>query len=283
MTTESRYHSNDERVRSERAFSRIDLITTIAVVAVLATLSLHSLAGNRSVAEVQLCLGNLRQLTRAWTLFAEDNSGKLPGNLDGGEAQNPANTNRSWVTGWLDFSSRTDNTNTAILMNGQIGRYLSSVSVFKCPSDSSLSRGRTGEARVRSVAMNSYLGERSGPFTAGYKQFRTIQSIVDPRPAECLVFIDEREDSINDPWFPIDMGSFDPLRPQAHRIIDYPADWHDGSGALSFVDGHVETWRWLDPRTRPTHRMGQLLALGISSPNNPDVTRIQHATSRKIR
>jgi len=264
------------------AFTRADLLVTLAVIALIALLGLRSVAAPRSISEIQICFSNHRQLTRAWTLFAEDNSGQLPGNLDGGDAQNMANTNRSWVVGWLDFSGRSDNTNTALLKNAQLGRYLDSASVFRCPSDPSRSRGLRGQLRVRSVSMNGYLGERSGTFTAGYKQFKTIQSIVDPKPAECFLFIEEREDSINDPWFPIDMASYDPLRPAGHQIVDYPADWHDGSAVLSFVDGHVENWRWIDPRTRPPHRPGAPLALAQPSPNNPDVARLQRSTSRKL-
>src|SRR5436190_6056684 len=101
---------------AERAFNRMDLLATLATVTVILFLTLRGAANNRSMTEVQVCFANLRQLTRAWTLFAEDNSGHLPGNLDRGDAQNWANTNRSWVVGWLDNSTfRPDNTNTFIL------------------------------------------------------------------------------------------------------------------------------------------------------------------------
>src|SRR5262249_1705459 len=102
--------------RAAQAFTRIDLLALLAALAVLTLIAFPSIAGSRSAREVQVCFSNLRQLTRAWTLFIEDNSGRLPGNLDGGDAQNWANTNRSWVVGWLDNSIfRPDNTNTTIL------------------------------------------------------------------------------------------------------------------------------------------------------------------------
>lgn len=113
-------------------------------------------------------------------------------------------------------------------------------------------------------------------------QFSTLSSIVRPAPVECLVFIEEREDSINDGCFQIDMGSFDPVRPSADVLVDYPADRHEGAGTMSFADGHVEAWRWADPRTRVPVRFGQSLPLNIPSPANPDVTRIQLGASRKI-
>ena len=65
-------------------------------------------------------------------------------------------------------------------------------------------------------------------------------------------------------------------------MVDYPGDRHNRAGNLSFADGHVESWRWKDPRTTPLHRSGAPLVLAVPSPNNPDVARIQNATSRKI-
>src|SRR6185437_2391108 len=165
----------------------------------------------------------------------------------------------------------------------QLAPYLGrSGGVFKCPADSSLSRGRTGAPRVRSVSMNGYVGERSAPYTSGYRLFKKISEFTGPTPAQDFVFIDEREDSINDRLLQIDMSGFDPLTPSRYTLVDVPADWHNRGATVSFVDGHTETWRWRDPRTMPSHRSGILLQLGGSSPNNSDVARIQAATSRKI-
>jgi len=126
------------------------------------------------------------------------------------------------------------------------------------------------------------MGQRGGPYTSAYRQFNKISEIVSPKPSEAFVFIDEREDSMNDGWFPINMDGFDPRNPKAYQIVDYPADWHNQAANLSFVDGHGETWRWRDPRTTPPHTRGYL-TLGVSSTNNPDVARLQAATSSKAK
>ncbi len=272
------------RLRSIRAFTFLELLVVLAILSLLVAIHWPALGNNtRSQSQTPVCLNNHYQLIQAWLMNASDNRDRLPGNLDGGDARRASNTNRSWCVGWLDFSGSSQNTNVALLLNGQLGRYTRSAKVYKCPADTSLSRGTTGLPRVRSVAMNSYIGERTGPFSPGYRQFRKLSEIVDPAPAKAFVFIDEREDSINDPWFPVEMDSFDPSRPAAYRIVDYPADWHNRGANLSFADGHVETWCWKDQRTMPLHRAGTLLALHISSVNNPDVARVQAASSRKIR
>lgn len=272
------------RPNGQAAFSRADVLALSAGLLILTMLALPSLAGFRAVGDQQVCAANFRMLTRAWLLYAEDHGGRLPGNLDGGEAQTAQNTNRTWAVGWLDTSIlRPDNTNTLLLQNAQLGRYVDSVVVFRCPADVSLSRGRTGEPRVRSVSMNSYVGVRAAPFTAGYRQFATLNSIVDPRPAECRWSSSRngRTASTTAVSF-IEMGSYEPSRPSAYTMVDYPTDRHDGGGTMGMADGHVETWRWVDARTRPALRPGQLLPLNVPHPNSADVARIQRGASRKL-
>ncbi len=263
------------------AFTRVDLLAVLVGVAMLGMLCVSGLAGTRNRGDLALCLSHFRELTRAWQLFAEDNSGALAGNLDGGSL--PDSMNRTWVAGWLDNSQYTkDNTNILNLQNAQLGRYVPSVSVFACPQDPSLSHGRKGVPRVRSVSMNSYMGQRSGPYTSGYRQFRTMASIVGPNPSRAFVFIEEHEGSINDGMFAVDMAGYDPEVPGSLVILDVPSDRHEGAGPLSFVDGHVEDWRWEDDRTRRSHRPGLLLPLGQPSPGNRDVQRLQAAASSRL-
>lgn len=266
----------------ERAFTRLEALAVGVGVAILALVALPTWGGYRTGGDQQGCLANFRQLTRAWWVYAEDHAGRLPGNLDGGETMNASSANRTWATGWLDFTASPANTNTALLRNSQLGAYVESVSAYRCPADGSRHRGGTGELRVRSVGMNSYVGSRPAPWTAGYRVFTNLNSIVDPSPSECLVFVDEREESLNDACFLISMDGYDPAQPSRVGLVDFPAMRHDGGATMSFADGHVEGWRWLDARTRPGLRSGQTLQLNVNQPNNPDVLRIQRSASRRV-
>jgi len=265
------------------AFTSTDLITVLAVLLILGAIQWPSLANTKVKSQSANCLQNHRELAGAWQLYADENGGRLVGNSDG--AINPANKNQYWVLGWLDFSGSPDNTNTLYLTaDSPLAAYLNrKAEVFKCPADQSLSFGGRGVPRVRSVSMNCYMGERArGPLNSSYYQFRKISEIVMPKPSQAFVFIDEREDSINDGSLLMDMRGFDPADPGAYGLIDYPADWHNRGVNLSFVDGHTETWRWHDPRTMPRHWRGVLLPLNKPSPNNPDVRRIQEAATSKV-
>ena len=271
-----------DRVRAPLGFTVIDLVATLAALGLLAAVQVPSLINSQTAAQRAVCLNNHRQLARAWLAYTEDNDGRLPGNLDGGS--NLGITNRTWCAGWLDLYSPTpDNTNWAIMLASQLGAYARSHEIYKCPSDRSLGPvpGWSKHPRVRSVSMNCYLGERSGPYTAGYRQFRYLGELVEPSPSNALVFLDEREDSINDGWFGINMDGYDPRNPGAYIIVDYPADWHNRAGNVSFADGHAESHRWKDGRTMPPHRFGVPMVLGVSSPDNQDVAWIQERTSRK--
>jgi len=266
----------------------MDLLTVLAVASVLSLMQIASFANVKSKGREVPCYRNLGRLTQAWQMYAQDHQGRLVGNLDGGSAQSLSNSNLSWVLGWLDFQGGFPfgaATNAALFTQySPLASYVNhDGTVTKCPADTSaISRNGKLYPRVRSISMNAYMGQRLGPYTAGFRQFKTIEEITKPTPARAFVFIDEREESINDPWFAFDMSGSEPLNPNVYTIVDYPAMWHERGANLSFADGHTETWRWRDPRTMPPPRPGQLFPLGVSSPNNPDVARLQASTSSKL-
>jgi len=269
----------------DAAFTLTDLLAALAVLFVVVALQVASAANTKGRGQSANCPSNHRQLARAWQLYADDNAGRLVGNLDGGEVMTLGASNRTWVLGWFDFNGGSPSgatTNTLFLTQySPLAPYLGRrAEIFKCPADTSLSGGEEGAPRVRSLSINGYLGG-DHPFTAGYRLSKKISDVANPAPTRTFLFIDEREDSINDGVLQVDMSGFSPLDPGNYRMVDFPADWHNRGANLSFVDGHTETWRWRDPRTMPSHKLGTLLPLNVASPNNQDVARIQSATSRK--
>jgi prepilin-type processing-associated H-X9-DG protein len=111
-----------------------------------------------------------------------------------------------------------------------------------------------------------------------FRVFRRLSDITDPPPDRAWVFMDEREDSINDGLFQTNLKA----RGKLAKIVDYPASYHNLAAGLSFADGHAQIKRWIDRRTTPALRPNQALQLDVMSPDNPDVAWLQdHSSSVK--
>jgi hypothetical protein len=103
--------------------------------------------------------------------------------------------------------------------------------------------------------------------------------MLNPGPANTWVLLDEREDSINDGFFVVQMEGY-PDKPATTVMVDYPAGYHNRAGGFSFGDGHSEIKKWRDPRTIPILKRGQQLPLNQSLPNNQDVVWLQDHSTR---
>ena len=102
----------------------------------------------------------------------------------------------------------------------------------------------------------------------GYRVNKKLADITRPPPATAFVLLDEHEISIDD-------GHFG-FNPEGDLWMNLPAVWHDNGCDFSFADGHAERFRWIDPRT-----MGLNQINSITTPNNPDLKRLQASVATK--
>ncbi len=247
------------------------MLVVIAIIAILAALLLPALSRARQKTQGIYCMNNTRQLDIGWYMEADDNGGRLAPNRDGTQVGKSA-ADAAWAGGWLDFSSSTDNTNTELLVNhdkypyaAYLGPLIKSVNVFRCPADKSVVNIAGAQMnRVRSVSMNNFVGTLSRTWTKPSRYQLCEKSSQILAPALMFVFLDEREDSINDGWYASDPDT-------KWQIIDYPASYHGNACGYSFADGHSEIHRFRDARTMPVLKQGQNLQLNVNINGDQDI------------
>ena len=234
-----------------KAFTLIELLVVIAIIAILAALLLPALAKAKQKAQAIQCMNNNKQLGLAWTMYAGDSSDNLAINNDQSADWNGAH---SWVSGWLDWTTARDNTNTLRLTDDRfssMGPYTArAAKIYWCPTDTYLhpdQRASGWAYRVRSVAMNAAIGNGDKTSDFPWLTFvaRKMGDFGTPGPSESWLFTDEHPDSIDDAILYSNPGSTNGIG----QFTELPSSDHGGACGMAYADGHAEVHKLKDSRT----------------------------------
>ena len=205
--------------RLPAAFTLVELLVVIGIIALLISILLPSLAKARESANRVACLSNLRQLYMGLSAYAADNKGSFP------TKRVPGNLNRwpepefwnQWVTWTMVYTGQAKRTDARACWG-------EAKSIFSCPSN--LCTG-AGNGYATHYAYNQELSS-DGPDDWMPKYNKKPGTW--PRQTEIIVLVDA-------PRIPTYPTLNDWVVYSAYQ--EFPGTWHGGGYCAVFLDGHA--------------------------------------------
>jgi len=255
-------------MRRPRAFTLIELLVVIAL---LLALLIPAMRAAKEQGQRAVCLSNLRQLTLAWTAYANEHDGKLVQNVHVGTI--------SGHVGWLGGAFLNPwQTRSALIAHpnkGALWPYIQDIDAYRCP------RAHRGHIATYSIVAaangcrveGTYL-PNTGPVSelplgkrvgSTVLRLSNLTEIVSPGAAQRAVFVDQCQmRRITFDWdFHIEYLHW------KWRAGHPPPIRHSDGVTLSMADGHAEYWKW---KARETVNIPRMILSRGRSATAPSVT-----------
>ncbi len=193
-----------------RAFTLIELLVVIAIIIILAAILTPVFLSARERAKVSSCISNLRNLSTATRLYADDNGSRMP------------KAHIHWIPdGIPDWAGCRSWCGPVYLREGSIWRYSKGAGIFRCDSDIGVTPtngGGQGKDYPLSYTMNGELHMQNMEVVA--------------RPSRMLLLLHESRKTIDDATF----NQFAWFLGPAGNL---PSPIHYDGTCVSYLDGHA--------------------------------------------
>lgn len=208
------------------AFTLIEMLVTISIVALLIVLLLPALASARDSAKAVACLSNTRAIAVAMQLYADDDP------LNFYPTPRMPSTNTALPT-WLDLTTP----------------YIEALKVYRCPSDNSDNWDAPAMPRLTSYGINAY-------FTPNHQPYNGITPIDVQSPSQTIIAAELVEEIGVDHFMPMYWGT----PPRVSSMMMQGNQWdaaealpktiaierHKRTANYVFTDGHAATHEFDD-------------------------------------
>ncbi len=217
-------------MKGRKGFTLIELLVVIAIIAILLAILLPALNRVKEQGKRAVCLHNLKQLSLAWIMYADENNDVLVNGAIGYSNQNMSWGDHRGEIAWVDGLGPRGNEDAqrVEIEEGALWPYVKDHAMYKCPT------GLPGEALTYAIMFSMNAVEHTWVKGIRGTHIKRKSEIYNPAPALRLVFIDEGY-----------------MTPDAYAVYYHQETWFDsppvrhGDGStLSFADGHADHWKW---------------------------------------
>ena len=221
--------SKNRHARALHAFTLVELLVVIGIIALLISILLPSLARAREQGNAIKCLSNLRQISQAFLMYANANM------KDGLPRPAAQVDTEDWIY-WQPTRDINESRIAAYISNKPFNK-----EVFRCPSDDWQQR-TAGTPYHYSYSVNMYICKRNAGTETEWQGKKTLKLSQIRNPTDKILLVEETFTTLDDgcwAWQASGGLGKNVLSARHDRKNEDATDLTRGRGNAAFADGHA--------------------------------------------